>query len=150
MPGTSASHAIFFIASLIVATAIAGVFMGTSIKFSNDLKTKGNAYSNQINTEVTIINDPSAMPYDSTNQTLILYVKNVGTTSLFPNITRVLIDGNYSASANLTFRLLDGATSWSNEVTLEITVGNCTLISGDHKAKVIVEHGKSTTLSFKI
>src|SRR5512137_2660613 len=141
MPGTSASHAIFFIASLIVATAVAGVFMGTTVKFANDLKTKGNAYSNEMNTEITIINDPSAMPYNSTNATLILYVKNIGTTSLYVNATRVLIDGNYSCSDNLTFRLLDGATSWSSEVTLEITVGNCTLISGDHKAKVIVEHG---------
>jgi len=150
MPGTSASHAIFFIASLIVATAVAGVFMGTTMRFSNDLKTKGNAYSNQMNTEVTIINDPSAMPYNSTNQTLILYVKNIGSTSLYPNVTRVLIDGNYSMSNNLTFKLLDGASAWSNEVTLEITVGNCTLTSGDHKAKVIVEHGRYATLAFKI
>jgi flagellar protein FlaG len=150
MPGTSASHAIFFIASLIVATAVAGVFMGTSMRFSNDLKTKSNAYEYQMNTEVTIINDPSAMPYDSTNQTLVLYVKNIGTTSLYECATRVLIDGNYSMSNNLTFKLLDGATAWGNEVTLQITVGNCTLISGDHKAKVIVEHGRSTTLAFKI
>jgi len=141
---------IFFIASMIVASAVAGVFMGTSIKFSNDLKTKGNALSNDINTEVTIVNDPSAMPYNSTDLTLKVYVKNVGTTTLAHCLTRVLIDGNYSSSANLTFRLMDGATAWGNEVTLEIIVGNCTLTSGDHRLKVIVEHGKSSTLQFKM
>ena len=73
-----------------------------------------------------------------------------GTTAPDGNKTRVLVDGNITTMANLTFRLLDGASEWSNGVVLEITVGNLTLASGDHQLKVIPEFGKPVTFKFKI
>jgi archaellum component FlaG (FlaF/FlaG flagellin family) len=103
-----------------------------------------------MNTHITVINDASAMPYNATANTLLLYVKNIGKTPLNETGTRVLIDGNVSSSDNLTFRLLDGATEWSKPAVLEITIGNITLASGDHRAKVIVENGKWVEFAFKI
>lgn len=150
MPGTSASHIIFFIASVIVATSVASIFATTAIRLSGDIKEQADARTNELNTRVAIINDPAAMPYNSSANTLVLYVKNVGKTVLAEGSTRVFIDGNYTRSENLTFTLLDGATSWSRETVLEITLHNITLSSGDHRAKVVVSYGKSATLQFRI
>ena len=150
MPATATSQLIFFIAAVVVASAVAGVFMTTTLLLSNNIRDQVDDKINEINTRVAVINDPSAMPYNSTAKTLVLYVKNIGKTALNEKQTRVLIDGNISTSDNLTFRLLDGATEWSNPAVLEITVGNITLATGDHRAKVIVQNGKWVEFAFKI
>ncbi len=150
MPGTSASHIVFFIAAVIVATSVASIFATTVIRMSGDIKEQADARVDEMNTRVAIINDPSAMPYNSSAGTLVLYVKNLGKTVLAEESTKVFIDGNFTRSENLTFSLLDNATSWSRETVLEITIHNITLSSGDHRAKVVVSYGKSATLQFKI
>jgi flagellar protein FlaG len=150
MPGTSASHLIFFIAAMVVASAVAGIFVTTTLNFSKDIRRQAEARSNDLNTQVTIINDASAMPYNSTAQTLILYVKNIGSTSISPNSTRVLMDGWWNASWNLTTKLLDNASAWTNEAVLEVTIGNITLSSGDHRAKLSVAGKEFVEFKFKI
>ncbi|MEM2869449.1 MAG: flagellar protein G [Thermoplasmata archaeon] len=150
MPGTSASHIIFFIAAVIVASSVASIFATTAIRMSGDIKEQADVRVNELNTRVVIINDPAAMPYNSSTGTLVLYVKNVGKTVLAENSTKVFIDGNYTRSENLTFSLLDGAASWSRETVLEIVIHNITLSPGDHRAKVVVSYGKSATLQFRI
>jgi archaellum component FlaG (FlaF/FlaG flagellin family) len=122
----------------------------TTLNLSHSIQRQVDDQVNGLNTRIAVMNDPSAMPYNATASTLIIYVQNIGTTVPAENMTRVLIDGNVSSSDNLTFRLLDGATQWSNEVVLEITVGNITLAAGDHQAKVIVQYGKSAVFPFKI
>ena len=150
MPGTSASHLIFFIAAIVVASAVAGIFVTTTINFAKDIGAGAKARSNDLNTQITIINDASAMPYNSTAQTLILYVKNIGSTSISPNSTRVLMDGWWNSTWNLTTRLLDNATAWGNEAVLEVTIGNITLSSGDHRVKVSVAGKEYVEFEFKI
>jgi archaellum component FlaG (FlaF/FlaG flagellin family) len=150
MPATATSQLIFFIAAVVVASAVAGIFVTTTLNLSKNINSQVGDQIDAMNTRLTVINDASAMPYNATANTLVLLVKNIGRTTLAENQTRVLIDGNMSASDNLTFRLLDGATQWSSPAVLEITVGNITLASGDHRAKVIAENGKSVEFTFKI
>lgn len=150
MPGTSASQMIFFIAAMIVATAVAGVFVTTTINLSKDIRDSADRERNQFNTQVTIINDPSAMPYNATCSTLILYVKNIGSTVLGNNTITLLINGTYFTRDNMTFRLLDGATDWKKETVLEITLTNVTLAAGDHTLKLVVQGKESISFSFKI
>jgi flagellar protein FlaG len=150
MPATATSQLIFFIAAVVVASAVAGVFVTTTLNLSHSIRDRTNDRMKEINTRITVINDASAMPYNATAGTLVIYVSNIGKTTLDQNKTLVLLDGNLSTSDNLTFRLLDNATEWSNEVVLEVTVGNITLSAGDHQAKVIVQYGKSAVFGFKI
>jgi archaellum component FlaG (FlaF/FlaG flagellin family) len=150
MPATATSQLIFFIAAVVVASAVAGVFVTTTLNLSHSIRDQTYEREKEFNTRITVINDASAMPYNATAGTLIIYVKNIGTTTPFENLTRALVDGNLTTSGNLTFRLLDGATEWSREVVLEITVGNITLTAGDHQLKVIPEHGNGVTFKFKI
>ena len=150
MPATATSQLIFFIAAVVVASAVAGIFVTTTLNLSRGIQDQTNERVKELNTRIAVINDASAMPYNATAGTLILYVKNIGKTALDQNQTRVLLDGNLSASDNLTFRLLDNATDWSNEAVVEVTVGNVTLSAGDHRAKVIVESGKWVEFAFKL
>ncbi|MBM4248176.1 MAG: flagellar protein G [Euryarchaeota archaeon] len=150
MPGTSASHMIFFIASMIVATAVAGIFVTTVINLAGDIREAADDEAKQFNTQVTIINDPSAMPYNDTCSTLVLYVKNIGSNILGSNTVTILINGTYFTRDNMTFRLLDGATEWGKEVVLEITLTNITLATGDHSLKLIVQGKESVVFKFKI
>jgi flagellar protein FlaG len=150
MPATATSQLIFFIASVVVASAVAGIFVTTTLNLSKNIREQADDEVIALNTKITVINDASAMPYNATAGTLKLYVKNIGKTTLDPNLTRVLVDGNISSSDNLTFRLLDNASAWSNEVVLEIAVGNITLSAGDHQVKVIPQHDKWVVFKFKI
>jgi archaellum component FlaG (FlaF/FlaG flagellin family) len=150
MPATATSQLIFFIAAVVVASAVAGVFVTTTLNLSHSIRDQTNDRMKELNTRIAVINDASAMPYNATAGTLVLYVSNIGKTVLDQNKTLVFLDGNLSTSDNMTFRLLDNASEWSNEVVLEVTVGNITLSAGDHQAKVIVQYGKSVTFAFKI
>ena len=150
MPATAASQLIFFIAAMVVATAVAGMFVTTTINISKDIRRAADAQSKAFNTQVTVINDASAMPYNSTCSTLVLYIKNTGSTTIDEKQTSVLINGTYFTRDNMTFTLLDGATEWKDEVVLQVTMSNVTLAPGDYTLKVIVQGGKFTTFSFKI
>jgi flagellar protein FlaG len=150
MPATATSQLIFFIAAVVVASAVAGIFVTTTLNISHSIQDRAVDEIAELQTRIQVINDASAMPYNATAGTLIVYVKNTGTTTPDGNRTRVLVDGNITTMANLTFRLLDGASEWSGHEVLEITVGNITLSSGDHQLKVIPEYGKPVTFKFKI
>jgi archaeal flagellar protein FlaG len=150
MPGTAASQMIFFIAAMMVATAVAGVFITTTINLAKDMKKGGDDIKNQFNTQITVINDPSAMPYNSTCSTLVLYIKNIGSADISQDTVMVALNGSYFTKANMTFQLLDGASAWKNEVVLAVTIYNVTLASGDHSLMVRVQGIEFTTFKFKI
>ena len=149
MPGTSASQMIFFIAAMIVATAVAGVFITVTINLAKDIRKTADDTGGGFNTQITVINDPSAMPYNATASTLVVYVKNIGSAVIDVNSTVILVNGTYFTKSNMTFSLLDGAKEWKREVVLQITLSNCTLAAGDHSLKIIVQGTESVTFSFK-
>jgi flagellar protein FlaG len=150
MPGTSASQMIFFIAAMIVATAVAGVFVTTVISLAKDIRGAADDTDTQFNTQITVINDPSAMPYNDTASTLIVYIKNIGSTVINPMSVVILVNGTYFTKDNMTFALKDGASEWNKEVVLEITMTNITLSSGDHTIKIVVQGKESVSFAFKI
>jgi flagellar protein FlaG len=150
MPATSASQLIFFIAAMVVATAVAGVFMTATINLAKDMKGAADDQDNQFNTHFTVMNDPSAMPFNATCSTLVVYLLNTGSSVIDQQFTRILINGTAYTSDNMTFELLDGATVWNNEVVLKVTITNVTLASGDYQLKVIVQYGVHTSFKFRI
>lgn len=151
MPATSASHMIFFIAAIVVATAIAGTLISTTYRFSDDIESRGNSIGNQIGTDIEIINDPVAMPYNSSNNTLTLYVLNIGSTIIDLDNSSVIILINGTAHTNLTFILPGGKVSWGPNTALTIVVKEVTLAAGDHRLSVIVAQGGARdSIEFRI
>lgn len=150
MAGTAASQMIFFIASMIVATAVAGVFITVTINLAGDIKEEANRQGSQFNTQVMVINDPSKMPYNDTCSTLVVYVKNIGSTEIDYNSVTIILNGTYFTKNNMTFVLKDGASAWTTGVVLEITLTNCTLSAGDHTMRVWAGTVEKVDFAFKI
>jgi flagellar protein FlaG len=150
MPGTSASQMIFFIAAMIVATAVAGVFVTTTINLSKDIQKQAKQQGDQFNTQILVVNDPSTMPYNATCSTLVLYVKNIGSSDIDYTDVIIILNGTYFTKNNMTFQLKDGASDWKTGVVLEITLTNVTLASGDHTMRVWVGTREHVDFPFKI
>lgn len=143
---TSVTHTIFFVASIIVASSLAGVFIGISYSIANTIDQRENLITESLQSDIAIINDPAMVPYENSN--LTIYVKNTGTMPLFPNGTITMIDGTFADDTSISL-LQDGATKWNPSQVIEIRV-NCELSSGDHQAKVVISNGVFDLMEFRI
>jgi archaellum component FlaG (FlaF/FlaG flagellin family) len=111
---------------------------------AQELKMKSETMSNEMGTEIKIINDPRYVPYQ--NGSLTIYIKNVGDISLNYNNIAILIDGQYINDT----AIISGNTgpSWPIGRTVEISA-NVTLASGDHEIKATMANGVSDSMAFR-
>jgi flagellar protein FlaG len=154
MASVSVSHMILFIASMIVAASVAGVFTTTVDQLSSAIDDQGLQLSDSIRTEIEIISDngSGACVYDCDgNEQLTLLVKNTGSSRLSARSEHidVLVDGRYQATGDVTVELLGGADTWDTNDVVRLTVDESGLNSGDHRAKVIV-NGDEEVFEFRV
>ncbi len=148
---TSATHTIFFIAAIVIATSLVGVFTYSIDSISEGIESRRNILTKELASDITIINDPSNVPYSG--GVLTIYVKNTGEEKLYTDFVDVLVDGEYQTT--VTIKLKNDAGAWVDSETwdlkevirLQITVS---LSSGDHTVKVIPETDVSDRMDFKI
>jgi flagellar protein FlaG len=69
------THVIFFIASVIIASAVSGVIIAVITDVSNSLSERGERVQEQLDTEFKIINDPDNIP--SSGNYYLFYLKNI-------------------------------------------------------------------------
>jgi flagellar protein FlaG len=105
----------------------------------------------QMRTDITIINDPLMIPYDSSGSSYTFYAKNTGRTELTPQFITVLVDGILVEPADMEIEILDGDVIWrpGEILLLHITPSPSPLGPGDHRILVAAENGKSGSMSFK-
>jgi archaellum component FlaG (FlaF/FlaG flagellin family) len=148
MPATGATHLIFFIAAMVIASALVGGFYVVIDNLNDGMVARSDAEQKSIRSRVEIINDLVAMPYNNTSKELIVYVKNTGAQRLDPNQTVVFIDGLHH---NYTWRLVGGAGNWTQGVTVELKVEDCYFAAdSDHSVKVSASYGASDRKEFRI
>ncbi len=136
---TSATHIIFFIASVVLAASFVSVAALTIINISNGIEDRGDMIAKQLSEDFEIINDPTRM----TNNPVILYLKNTGKVPLSTEHITVLIDGLYVNNTNVSSAL------WLPGDTITVTL-YVNLTAGEHVAKVILEDGLSKTFYFTV
>jgi flagellar protein FlaG len=138
----SVSQLILFIAAMLVAASVAGLLTSTVNDIGDAIEDQGLATSDDIRSDITIINDAGATEKTSGNVTL--YVKNTGNSDLStqPEDIDILINGEFVtgiSSGRIT--LLDGAEIWSEGDVLEIVV-DITSVDindpGENRAQVTV------------
>ncbi len=97
------THVIFFVASVIVAGTVSGIFMAATNNISTSLSDRGDRIQEQLDTEFTIINDPSHIP--SSGSDYIFYLKNIGEKRLETtnDSLQLFIDGDLIAKAKYNF-----------------------------------------------
>ena len=145
MSDSSTTQMIFFVAAIIVAASLAGVFIGLSSNMAQAVEKRAINFSDKLDTSVTIINDPAFVPYQDSN--LTIYIKNTGSNQILPTDILVLIDGKDQNSSSWT--IIGDSRIWGPSVVLEVHL-NIILANGDHTAKVVVSNGISDSIGFRI
>jgi flagellar protein FlaG len=151
----SVSHLIIFIASMMIAASVAGVFTDTVGQLSSAVSEQGLDVSSDVRTDIEIISDSgSSAIYDSSgNQNITLHVKNTGSEQLAAEAGEldVFVDGEFATAYTVTL-MPNGGLSWDpgDVVRLEISTGALSnwQASGDHRVKVIV-NGDEEVFEFR-
>ncbi len=139
----SSTHLVFFLASMLVASTLAGVFIATTDSISDGIVEKEDSISKKLKTQIDIINDPNHVP----NDPLVIYVKNTGSTKLNKTDVNILINGTLQETSTKT--VIEGGHVWEPNGVLKIEV-NTNLPSGDHWIKVIVGNDVQDTFEFSM
>lgn len=142
----SGTHIVFFIAAVIVAGAVSGIFTAVTLNISKSLKEKCERLRDKLDIDFEIINDPESIPLSGGYY--LFYVKNIGDKKIeTTNDTfQVFIDGNilsredYYFSSNYTFQ--------SEVVTLYIS--STEISSGNHKLKLVGPRGVYHEFDFEV
>ena len=137
---------IFFVAAIIIAGSMAGVFLSVGFSMATSINNSSSSLEEQMNTELRIINDPAAVPYSNNN--LTIYVENTGNSLVIPSTLAVMLDGVYINDT--TYQILGPSNErWGPSVVLQINIVE-PLASGDHYVKVVTKSGVSDSMSFRI
>lgn len=153
MASVSISHMILFIASILIAASVAGVFTDSVGQLSQAISDQGLQVSEDVRTDIEIISDngTGACVYDCSGEgNLTLLVKNTGSRSLpaDPAGMDVLVDGRYQPASAVGVEVLDGSDSWRRGSVVRVNV-TTDLGSGDHRAKLIVSEDEEV-FNFRI
>jgi len=136
MASVSVSHLIIFIASMMIAASVAGVFTNSVGQLSSAVSEQGVDVSSDVRTNVEIISDSGSPVYDGS--TITLHIKNTGSEQLGATAGQmeVIVNGTFFTDYTVTLEP-NGGRSWNpgDVVRLEINTG---LSTGDHRVKVIV------------
>ena len=140
------THVIFFIASIIVAGAVSGVFMAATNNISTSLSERGDRIQEQLDTEFTIINDPVNIP--SSGSDYIFYLKNIGEKKLITtnDTFQLFIDGDLVQKANYNFS--EGYVG-SGEVAV-LYIDNSEIVAGDHTLRIVGPQAVDDKFEFTI
>ncbi len=97
------SHVVFFIASVIAAGAVSGVFLAVTFDLNTSVSERGERAQEVLDTEFTVINDPENIPLSGGDYQF--YVKNLGRSTLITSedIFTVFIDGELVIPSNYNF-----------------------------------------------
>lgn len=142
MASVSVSHLIIFIAAMLVAASVAGMLTNTVNDISNAIEEQGFSTSDDIRSDITIINDPGNGTYDSTSNEVTLYVKNTGRTELATNSGNIdlFVNGVFTPVSGDNVTILEGAEIWGRNDVVRMTVSSDNVNDpGENRVKVVAD-----------
>lgn len=144
--GTSATQLIFFITSIIIALGVVGAMFVNIESITSAAITGSKTLSEQLKTDITVINDPELIPYSNGNYTF--YIKNTGKEELNTRYITVIINGSVVPDANLNKTIISGDTTWGIGDVIKIDAA-ISLPAGSHNLRVITENGIEDNFAFR-
>ena len=140
------THVIFFVAAIIAAGAVSGIFVAITMNVSMSLSDRGDRIQEHLDTDFKIINDPENIPTSGSDY--VFYLKNIGGKKLSTtNETfQLFIDGDIIATVNYNF--LDDSIQPSKYT--RIYVAQSTISSGYHTLRVVGPLGIEDEFTFEI
>ena len=156
MASVSVEQLILFIASIVIAAGVAGVFTSSVDDLAGAIDDQGIEVSDDIRTSVEIISDSgSDAVYDDaeeTSGTVTLLVKNTGSSDLVadPSQVDVLLNGQFRTDVSVALADGDGTeTSWGQTEVVTVQLTDVALDPGDHRVKLIV-NGDEELFQFRV
>ncbi len=145
--GASATQMVFFIASVIIALSVVGAIFMNVQSLSSAVIIGSKTLSEQLKTDITVINDPEIIP-NSSGIYYIFYVKNTGVQEISTKYINVIIDGTMISDNDLNKTVIDSGQTWLTGDVLEINA-TVSLAPGNHNLRVIASNGIEDTFSFR-
>ncbi len=139
MASVPASHLILFIASLVLAVAIAGTLVMEVNAMSSVIEDRGSGVTEEIGTEIEIINDEGTTDGTYDGDELTILVKNIGSESMSVNEQSVdiLVDGSYIPNNDIEVERVDAdSNTWRPGGVVKVTIDDDDL-EGDTEITVI-------------
>jgi flagellar protein FlaG len=140
------THVIFFIASVIIAGAVSGVFFAVTTNVSNSFLDRGERVQEQLDTEFKIINDPDYIPTSGSDY--LFYLKNIGGKEIATtnDTFHLFIDGDLVTKANYNF---SDRSIQADDVTT-IYIDNSEISTGDQTLRVVGPQAIEDEFTFTI
>lgn len=142
----SGTHVIYFIAAVIIASTVSGIFIAVSNDINDGLRETGGRIKDQLDTDFKIINDPDNIPNISGN--FRFYLKNIGGKefSTTTSTINLFVDGEIIATDQYSF---EDSSIQVGAVTT-IYIANSQISSGNHKLRVVGPQAIEDEFTFDI
>lgn len=155
MAGEASSYLLIFIASMVVAAGVAGLFTNEMTAVGHALEDRSDVTRDKFRTDIEVISEPGSPIHDlpadrdgDGNANVTVYVKNTGQRQLpsDPEDVTVLVDGTLQTGLDVT--VVDD-TEWNPGSVIHITFEYGSLAFGDHRVTVSVT-GDQDSLEFRV
>lgn len=131
------SHVVIFIASVIAAGAVSGVFMAVTFGINSSFSERGDRIQELLDTDFIIINDPENIPTSAGDH--LFYLQNIGSNQLATSneTFTMFIDGEFIALSNFNFSV----TKIKQGEISTMYVDSSVISSGDHTLRIVGPQG---------
>lgn len=140
------THVVYFIASVIIASAVSGVLVAVTNNVNTSLSETGDRIQTQLDTDFKIVNDPDNIPNISGYYRF--YLKNIGGRRLATTNTtfNLFVDGEIISIKKYNF---SEESIQVGEITT-IYVANTEISAGDHDLRVVGPQAVDDEFAFEI
>jgi len=140
------THVVFFIAAIIIASAVSGVFIAVVNDVTTSFSERGQRVEIQLDTEFDIINDPENIP--SADGFYNFYFKNIGRNKLTTSNStfNVFVDGEIVVTEYYNFS--DLSIQPDDITTLNIDTNE--ILAGDHTLRIVGPQAVEDEFEFTI
>lgn len=145
--GASATQMVFFITSVIIALSVVGAIFMNVQSLSSAVIIGSKTLTEQLKTDITVINDPDFTQYSSGNYTF--YVKNTGVQEINTQYINVILDGEFIPDSDLDKTIIGDGQTWLTGDVLKINATINPLATGSHNLRVITSNGIEDTFPFR-
>ncbi len=146
MAGESIAQLIFFIGAIVIAVGVIAAVTSNVQSITASYSINSKTLADQLKTDITIINDPAAIPYVGGNYSF--FVKNTGKNTLDNSSVNMFVDGNYTTNITGKMKIMEGGSVWYPTYVLRLNYSD-TLASGDHTVRVVAGNGVFDTMPFR-
>lgn len=140
------THVVYFIAAVIIASAVSGVFITVINNVASSYLERGDRVQEQLDTEFKIINDPNNIPTEGSDY--VFYIKNIGGASFATSneTFQLFVDGEIIGIGNYNF----SEKSITPDEVSSIYVETSEISVGDHTLRVVGPQAIEDEFTFTI